>query len=205
MTCKSLSNYKLFFKKLNIEEDNYKLANKKALDLLKKEYFDNELSLPDIKEKYDIRINSSHFFFKMNDIDLRNLSDSIHIAFKNGKCSPEHCNSNFMTGYHTTWDNKEVFLRSSYELDYAKQLDDYRIVYEVESKRIVYYDSILGKKRVAIPDFYLPELNMIVEIKSSYTYDKINMLDKFKEYSKLGYKTKLILDKKEINNALYAS
>ena len=38
LTCKSLSNYKLFFKKLNIEEVNYKIANKKAIDLLKKEY-----------------------------------------------------------------------------------------------------------------------------------------------------------------------
>ena len=39
---------------------------------------------------------------------------------------------------------------------------------------------------------------MIVEIKSSYTLELQNMKDKFKEYKKLGYKTKLIVDGNEM-------
>ena len=39
---------------------------------------------------------------------------------------------------------------------------------------------------------------MIVEIKSSYTLDKQNMIDKKKAYLNLGYKFKLICDHNEL-------
>jgi len=67
----------------------------------------------------------------------------------------------------------------------------------METIRIEYFDTILQSKRIAIPDFYLPETNGIVEIKSSWTYDEQNMKDKVKEYRKLGYDFKLMLNKKE--------
>ena len=44
-------------------------------------------------------------------------------------------------GYHITWNNKKVYLRSSYEFDYAKLLDKQKINYEVENLRIKYWDS----------------------------------------------------------------
>ena len=50
------------------------------------------------------------------------------------------------------------------------------------------------KTRVAIPDFYIPSLNMIVEIKSCWTYDEQNMKDRVKAYKKLGYNFKLVKD-----------
>ena len=90
-------------------------------------------------------------------------------------------------------------MRSSYELDYAKQLDEQQIDYEVEFKHIKYWDSQKEEYRCAIPDFYLPETNTIVEIKSDYTLDIQNMKDKFKAYKELGYNTKLICEHKEKN------
>ena len=68
----------------------------------------------------------------------------------------------------------------------------------MEIFRIPYFDSVKNSKRIAIPDFYLSETNEIVEIKSNYTYDEINMKDKVKAYKKLGYKVKLILEGVEI-------
>jgi len=50
-----------------------------------------------------------------------------------------------------------------------------------------YYDSVLKKPRFAIPDFYLPNYNMIIEVKSSFTFDKQNMIDKAKAYIENGY------------------
>lgn len=41
---------------------------------------------------------------------------------------------------------------------------------------------------------YLPNTNTIVEIKSEYTYDKQNMIDKSNAYKANGYKFKLILE-----------
>lgn len=53
--------------------------------------------------------------------------------------------------------------------------------------------------RVAIPDFYIPSTNTIVEIKSTYTLDVQNMKDKVKKYKELGYDFKLILNHQEVN------
>lgn len=104
----------------------------------------------------------------------------------------------YKCGWHTTWDSKEVYLRSSYELDYAKQLDEQQIEYEVENLRIKYFDSQKQDFRCAIPDFYLPKTNEIVEIKSNWTLNKQNMKDKFNAYVEQGYKPKLILNKQEV-------
>ena len=41
--------------------------------------------------------------------------------------------------------------------------------------------------RIAIPDFYLPETNEIVEVKTAYTINVQNMKDKFEEYKRQGY------------------
>ena len=71
----------------------------------------------------------------------------------------------------------------------------------MENFRILYWDSRKLHQRIAIPDFYLPESNTIVEIKSSWTHDIQNMKDKFKSYKEHGYKCKLILDKKEAIDA----
>ena len=100
--------------------------------------------------------------------------------------------------WHTTWNGKEVYLHSSYELDYAKELDKQKIDYEVEYFHIKYFDTQKQEYRCAIPDFYIPSTNTIIEIKSEYTLDKQNMKDKMKAYLNLGYNFKLICDHKEI-------
>lgn len=97
----------------------------------------------------------------------------------------------FKDGYHITWDNRQVYLRSSYEFDFAKMMDEKKILYEVEKFRIVYFDTQQQKERIAIPDFYLPETNTIIEVKSSWTFDKQNMTDKRAAYRALGYDFRL--------------
>ena len=63
-----------------------------------------------------------------------------------------------------------------------------------ERLRKVTLDSIKNQARIAVPDFFLPETNTIVEIKSSFTYNYQNMLDKSSQYKQLGYNFILILD-----------
>ena len=88
-------------------------------------------------------------------------------------------------------------MRSSYEKDYADYLDSNKISYDVETLKIDYYDTQEKIERIAIPDFYLMDSNTIVEIKSSWTLDIINMIDKVKAYKENGYNFILILDHKE--------
>jgi len=168
----------------------------KSVNLLCEEYFDNELSLKDIYLKYGCNFQTLSEIFKSLKIKIRNLSHSVNLAIKNGK-PRGNCINQYKCGWHTTWNNKKVFYRSSYELDYCKELDEKKIDYEVEKIRILYWDSQKQKQRVAIPDFYLPEKNEIVEIKSDFTYNEQNMKDKFKAYKEHGYKPKLILEHKE--------
>jgi hypothetical protein len=72
-------------------------------------------------------------------------------------------------------------------------------LYEVENLHIKYFDSIKKIYRIAIPDFYLPLTNTIIEIKSNYTLNLQEIKDKFYEYKKLGYNIKLILEHKEVD------
>ncbi len=138
-------------------------------------------------------------------IPKRTFEESSRNALIQGKYSlPESeqesgLSKNICQEWHTTWTGENVFLRSSYETDYANYLDENQISYSVEELRIEYYDSQQDKTRVAIPDFYLTSTNEIVEIKSDYTLDIQEMLDKFKAYKDSGYIPKLVLEGKEVD------
>ena len=79
------------------------------------------------------------------------------------------------------------------ESDHNKKLE------QAVCYRSFYYDSINKENKIAIPDFYIPSTNTIVEIKSNYTLNVQNMLDKKLAYENAGYKFKLILEHKETN------
>lgn len=137
---------------------------------------------------------------KSLNIESKDHGEAISNAWTLGRLNPinTEVNHQYHSCWHTTWDGKEVYLRSSYELEYAQELDSKQIKYDVESLRIKYFDTKENIFRCAIPDFYLPDTNTIVEIKSTWTYDEQNIKDKFRAYKDLGYNTKLILDKKEL-------
>ncbi|MFA5150720.1 MAG: hypothetical protein WC433_07475 [Candidatus Omnitrophota bacterium] len=170
-------------------------------NMLIEDYYDKELSTVEMAEKY----NHNHCgnFNKILDslgIKKRNLSEAITNAFLHNRIfSHTWISLTYKNGWHETWNGKQVFYRSSYELDYCNELDEKHINYEMEKLRILYWDSQLLKQRIAIPDFYLPDTNEIIEIKSDYTYNEINMKDKLKSYKEHGYKFKLVLEHKEIN------
>lgn len=101
----------------------------------------------------------------------------------------------YKTGNHTSWEGNTFFCRSSYELEFAESLDKQQIPYRMEAFRIPYWDTAKQRQRIAIPDFYLPETNELVEIKSTWTYDEQNMKDRFKAFRKQGFIPILVLDK----------
>jgi len=161
---------------------------------LKKDYFTDELSIIDMSKKYKINTQTLSEVFKRLNIPLRTPTQSGHIAAKNGKIKHNSTNSYpYKNGFHITWDNKKVHYRSSYELDYYKELDKIRIIYDVEKLRLIYFDSQKKKRRIAIPDIYVPSDNLIVEIKSLWTYDEQNWRDRLETYKKIGYNVKLII------------
>lgn len=176
----------------------------KCKELLYTEYVINKLSPADIYKKYGCSkyINNSETLlhvFKSWGFSTRGHSDAVKECFIQGKLNvPTSDKSFYKNGWHTTWNGKEVYYRSQYELDYAIELDNRMVDYDMECLRIKYYNTQTNSEACAIPDFYIPDQNLIVEIKSSYTLDIQNMRDKFKAYKKLGYSCKCICDYKEI-------
>jgi hypothetical protein len=191
--CKKFVYYKKLFEKFGFLDKNLKEVNKKTLEIICEEYFINNLSLIELKNKYGVMYNTIHFYLKKNDINLRNLTDSLNLAYLTGRLSVKS-DVRYKQGWHKTWDGKQVFYHSSYELEYAKKLDEQKISYEMESLRIRYFDTQKNKERIAIPDFYIPSTNTIIEIKSNHTLDEQNMLDRVSEFKKLGFNFKLILE-----------
>lgn len=170
----------------------YKIKNE-----LNRLYWKENFSFSDICKKYNYKSNPGNLtkLFRQLGLSRRNFSECVINAYLNNNMPNVYSNQyTYKSEWYTTWNNKEVYLRSSYELDFAKELDENKIDYDVECLRIKYFDTQKNKYRCAIPDFYLPESNTIVEIKSNYTYDKQNMKDKFAAYKNLGYKCKLILE-----------
>ena len=126
-------------------------------------------------------------------IQTRTSSEAMSISVKNGITSPA-TPYQYKQGWHTTWQGETVFYRSSYELTYAQSLDNKQVPYKMEHLRISYWDSQLKRNRIAIPDFYLPTTNTIVEIKSEYTLDEQNMRDKVAQYKAHGHNFVLMVD-----------
>ena len=156
-------------------------------------YFNKEMSLPEIQKETGIFIRSIQIAFNIFDLKLRNLSKSTTLArIKN----PEvFVGSIAKTQSHTTWDGKEVTLRSNNELAIAKELDAEKIEYRVEPFRIPYVDTE-GFERFYIPDFYVPSKNLIIEAKGSYFMDN-NCKLKANAARNMGYNYKFVLDFKE--------
>lgn len=167
--------------------------------LLYEEYWDVGMSIPEMSKKYNF--GDSGNFRKILiafGIKRRTMNEGLSKSYlRKDRKFPQI--PNYKQGWHTTWNEKKVFYRSSYELNYCKILDDQKIDYEMEELRILYWDTQLQRERVAIPDFHIPEDNMIVEIKGDYTYDKQNMIDRADMFEKLGYEFKMILEGKEYN------
>lgn len=158
-------------------------------------YYDSKLSISEIKDLVGYKSSTGSFAnFLSKFIKFRSFSQATNNAIKLNKLKPKIHKSKFKIGYHITWNNKCYFYRSSYEEAFCKELDLQQIDYEVESLRIEYFDSVKRKVRIAIPDFYIPSSNTIIEVKSKYTLDIQNMYDRFTEYKKLGYKVDLLLD-----------
>lgn len=170
-------------------------------DMLYSLYWNEGKSTSDIARmfNYPSPWNLSGKVFVYLDIPRKNWTEAAHENYLNGKLgNPVSTIQGYKSGWHTTWNGKQVYLRSSYEFDYAKELDSKKIDYEVESLRLEYWDSTSSKLRIAVPDFYIPSLNLIVEIKSDFTLDKKNMIDKASRYIELGYKFYLFLNHQKL-------
>lgn len=92
--------------------------------------------------------------------------------------------------------NSDINYRSTYELDFLNICYKYNInISQLESGIEYEYENM---NKIYFPDFYIEELNLIIEIKSSYTYyaDLYKNIEKQKSCINKGYNYLFIVDKK---------
>ena len=90
--------------------------------------------------------------------------------------------------------NSNIWYQGTYELDFLeKYYNLFRDIQRGPSIKYVYN----GGNKVYHPDFYIPSLNLIIEIKGSYFLkrDKKMILEKEKAVLNSGYKYIIIIDK----------
>lgn len=164
-------------------------------------YWNKNMSSKQLAEMFNYTSNPTNitqkFFKKYLNIPVKSVKYATIENYIEGREGVTFIRNQYKATWHTTWNGKEVYLRSSYELDYAKELDEKQIDYEVENLRIKYFNSQYNEYRCAIPDFYISSENLIVEIKSAWTLDIQEMKDKKKAYLEQGYNFKLIFEHKE--------
>lgn len=165
------------------------------------QYINQQLSSTEIANNHQITDTKMIWsLLQTMSIPIRSRQESSQIALlKRSSKQVEIKSSNYKYkhGWHTNWLGKTFYYRSSYELDYCLELDKQKVEYEMEQMQFNYWDSTVQSIRIARPDFFLPQTNTIVEIKSTFTYKRQEMVDKSLQYKKLGYNFKLILNHQE--------
>lgn len=121
-------------------------------------YWKQKMSIRMIKEKCGYTSTDGNFSKLLKHfIDFRNTSEAQQNLMLNwGRKLPEYTGYHiYKHGWYKTWEGKKVFYRSSYELDYCKELDEKLIRYDMEDLKFKYYDSQKQSLRIAIPDFHI--------------------------------------------------
>jgi hypothetical protein len=92
------------------------------------------------------------------------------------------------------YENNNIYYQGSYELDFLKNF--YRIYPDIQRGCSIEY-IFNNENKIYHPDFYIKDLNLIIEIKSFYTYNKelIKNLSKEQACIDKNYKFIFIIDK----------
>lgn len=191
---KSLIKYFGFKKELlgteNCESEWWRVRN-----MLISDYWINDLTSSDIAKKYNYpsSCNIVGKIFNYLEIPRRNNSEATRLNYVSGKIEPR-ITTRFSSQWFDNWDGSKVFLRSSYELEVAEYLNMHKIKYKVEYPRFEYYNPSDNKIHAGLPDFYLPDKNLIIEVKSAYTIDVEIMKRRKQAIENLGYQFMLIYE-----------
>lgn len=186
------------YRQLHLTEGPLKFRFEKAKKLIQDWYFQDKMSIPEIREKTGLHFGTIRFFLTVDGEETRGKKEGQRNAIEQGRWEHHSENPHFKSGTHTSWEGKKFHFRSSWEEEYMKQLDSQKVSYLYEPFSIRYFDTRRNEERIAIPDFFFPETNTVLELKSNWTYDEQNMKDRFKSYREKGYKVKLLLNWEEV-------
>ena len=109
-----------------------------------------------------IFLQNYKIWYKMSDEPAGDKTKSKKKARKKGELWSKQ-------SMYTTVDGFEVQMDSTWEVALAKKLDELEIKWHRDENMILEYRTVRGRKRKYIPDFYLPDYNLYVEVKGYWT------------------------------------
>lgn len=173
----------------NSVESHKEIVNKKYSFITKsfliKEYIVNKKSAYQIAKEINSGKNLIYNRLRKYNIKIRTKSEARKGKYK-GKKAPR-----FGKVAHGKWgEYKGIWMRSSWEIKYAKYLDGLGIEWKYEPRR---FDL---DNMTYLPDFYLPNKKIYVEIKGWLSIESYKKIKKFK--IKFPEKKLIILEKKEL-------
>ncbi len=124
----------------------------------------------------------------------KKLSQILRRKFRNGEVKLNDWGKRYR---YRSLQNGEIKLRSKWEREVAKFLDKHSINWKYEALVIPYYDKEKNLFRNTIPDFYIPTLNLFIEIKGNSEIRSQITQDKLKGVRGQGYKI-MLFGKKQI-------
>lgn len=137
----------------------------------------NNHKFNDMQNKATVGKLNSEKFHKQESEQMSNL---LHDKWSDEEWKSNHLSKMFdgSKKIYEDINNNEVEFRSSWELSLHNYLVSHNINYEYESIKIK-YKSTDSKIHNYYPDFYIPDLNLILEVKPNmYTSNKINQIKK---------------------------
>lgn len=101
------------------------------------------------------------------------------------------------SSYHSKkFKNTDLSYRASYEFNFLELCEKMNLIGKIDKPKPIQY-FFLNKKHFYYPDFFIKELNLVIEIKSTYTFnrDVEKNLEKKKYAIAEGYDFLFIIDK----------
>lgn len=124
----------------------------------------------------------------------RKISIALKKAVAEGRFKPRL--GGFETKYQRA-NGEPLTLRSKWEAEVAKLLDKLNVVWQYEPFYVKYFNTEKRLMSNTLPDFYLPEQNVMIEVKGA-SISLPSTKDKMRWLRKQGYNA-LLLGRKEIN------
>lgn len=153
------------------------------------EYPNTSLVAPKIRKDSSKRLSSTLRRLWSDDDYSRKMSKKMYDQHHNdpdNKLTKSILNRTLVV--YTNKNNDSYIMRSSWEVRFAEFLDSNGISYKYESLAIKYEDSVY------YPDFYLPQYNLIVEVKPSSLVEDEIVQKKMKAAIEAGYNFQFITE-----------
>lgn len=148
---------------------------------------------PEVKEK--LKYICYNFHAERPEVKAK-ISAAVRNNWKDNKYAAKCANNRF--GKKTEYNN--IVFRSKIEAAYAKYMDEHSIKYEYEKHLFEYeLNGVLHNYR---PDFYLPEYDTFLEVKSRINKEDKLVLIKLNALRKQG-KRILLVDSTMLNKLIY--